>query len=724
MSGATVSELALFVLRLDPGELALGLIVLLSAAYGAARGLQLALVAGVLASPERGARLGRIEAVLSLLMPLALVRITLERAILALRRWVLRGPGKGKKDPKQDPAVSDGAAVADGAAAGDIADVDDGVDGADDDPPTSEEPPSEPPTPEEPPPPVRVATVGPSFFLAALLCGLLAGLGALVGPALGRALGLGAGVSAWQHLFLGRFRQAAWLLPLDDHPRVALVFGLAFWLVTWWTLGNLLRGLVLRSALSANHADVDTGDLPNVLPSWATAFGVVDLVRPRDAYRRWSSWVVTAASIPVGLGVLAVLGSPLAAPGQPGPKGGALAVGMVILLGWLLHLHLRGFERGPGESTAGESTAEESTDAEPESEGGDTSPVFDQPASAIPTLSPLLSDLAPDGGTAEDGLCLSTQQAEVLEAIARRGFVHLPPPPPSDELTLELDALRPTADVGASGSRVVLAPEGHGKTTLALLAAANQALVHARATLVVVRTEAAARALAERLQSWVEPSTVRWNLRCRRLGGHLTSELASDLARSIVPDIVVADLDSLVDILLATTELHEPFLRQVSLVIVDDVETFADGEATEIEARLAFRRLHLLFTRLAESAAPDVATAADPGALPALLALGTGTPPHDREWIEGLCSIETDPGPIPDEPLRHHLLAELTQHWVEVKDLAQTFGPAVVPLLRELDSRGWLVVEARPEPAAGLVGFEQRVWVRALSTALAEGAIP
>jgi hypothetical protein len=435
-----------------------------------------------------------------------------------------------------------------------------------------------------------------------------------------------------------------------------------------------------------------------------------------------------------------VLGSPIAAPGQVGPKGGALAVGVVILLGWLLHLHLRGFVREPGEPSPGTETdpavdpaadpavdpaVDPAADADADPADADAAPVFDQPASAIPTLSPLLSELVRDGGEAEGELRLSTRQAEVLDALTRQGFVHLPPPTPADELVLELDALRASAGPGAVRHRVVLAPEGHGKTTLALLAAANLALVHARATLFVVPTEAAARALAERLQAWVEPSTVRWNLRCRRLapslGGDLASTVVSDLARSIVPDLVVADLDSLVDGLLAATELHEPFLRQVGLVIVDDAEAFAEGEGAEIEARLAFRRLRLLFARLAESpasdTAPDTAPDTSADAVPALLALGTGTQPHDQQWIENLCGIDAEPVPFPADLLRNHLLAELVQHWVEVKDLVQTFGPAVVPLLRDLESGDLLVSEARPEPAGSLVGFEQRVWVRALASA-------
>src|SRR5690606_24935242 len=104
-------------------------------------------------------------------------------------------------------------------------------------------------------------------------------------------------------------------------------------------------------------------------------------------------------------------------------------------------------------------------------------------------------------------------------------------------------------------NQVVLAPEAAGKSTLALLAACNHALVHTRATLVVLRDADAADATYDAFRAALTPSTLRWNIRVRKVGG----DLANDLARGIIPDVIVCSLHGLVASILDNAELYAPF---------------------------------------------------------------------------------------------------------------------------------------------------------------------
>src|SRR5690606_22583560 len=97
-------------------------------------------------------------------------------------------------------------------------------------------------------------------------------------------------------------------------------------------------------------------------------------------------------------------------------------------------------------------------------------------------------------------------------------------------------------DILRHRNQIVLAPESAGKSTLALLAACNHALVHTRATLVVVRDQAAAEAFYTSVVDAVTPSTLRWNIRARKVG----NDLVNDLSQGIIPDVVVCSLQQLV----------------------------------------------------------------------------------------------------------------------------------------------------------------------------------
>ncbi len=175
---------------------------------------------------------------------------------------------------------------------------------------------------------------------------------------------------------------------------------------------------------------------------------------------------------------------------------------------------------------------------------------------------------------------------------------------------------------------IVLAPEDSGKTTLALLAAANQALAHSRSTLIVCRSKSQAARTFGIFRTAIEPTTLRWNLRLRQAD----RDLASDLSRAIVPDVVIVSLEELVTRVLDNAEIYAPLLRQVGLVVVDDVESFAGP--VEIHAQLAFRRLQLLFRQLIGVEQLGAANA------PLLLMLAADTMNDTAAWVRSLCSAK------------------------------------------------------------------------------------
>ncbi|HSM50803.1 MAG TPA: hypothetical protein VLA75_05320, partial [Thermoanaerobaculia bacterium] len=96
--------------------------------------------------------------------------------------------------------------------------------------------------------PILVASLGPTFLLAALVCAGVYLLGRLARPLVAAELGLSPGLSPWQVLLFGRRPELAWLLPLDRHPYVGALLALAFWLALWWTVGSGLR-LMRRATL-------------------------------------------------------------------------------------------------------------------------------------------------------------------------------------------------------------------------------------------------------------------------------------------------------------------------------------------------------------------------------------------------------------------------------------------------------------------------------------------
>ncbi|HSS76759.1 MAG TPA: hypothetical protein VLV54_08430, partial [Thermoanaerobaculia bacterium] len=453
-------------------------------------------------------------------------------------------------------------------------------------------PESTPPQPE----PLLVASLGPSYLIAGLATATLYIVALCADPFLHAQFGLSRGLSAWQFLLLGKRPDLAWYLPLERSPFLAGLGSVSFWIGSWSLAGIAVRLVLLRQLGRNLIADREN---PEVLAVWRRGGGAPFLAAPARSYLEWAIWPV-AAAVPLLLWAWFSLGGD---PYRIPP--GEMAVAALLWISWVLHLVLRGRERLPAAVEAPAPAPETRANGWPEvlahlaAERQVAAPMPWQERFAEPLLfsevdsrttgflSPLVAELLPPPHK------LTPMQRTVLTRLALQGFVHIDPPVNLKELKLSEDVLDVLED--RSGQRVrhqvVLAHEGQGKTTLALLAAANHALVHTRSTLIVVRGEAGARSLADRFRAIVEPSPLRWNVRVRHPG----ADLMNDLSQGIIPDVVICCLSDLVMTILDRTDTFAPFLRNIGLIVVDDVESFVGP--VEVHAQLAFRRLALRLGR-------------------------------------------------------------------------------------------------------------------------------
>jgi hypothetical protein len=482
------------------------------------------------------------------------------------------------------------------------------------------------------PPPLLVASLGPGFLLAGAATAALCAAALLLEPLLHRALDLSPGLSAWQVLFLGSRPELVWYLPLGRFPFLGGLLVLFFWLLVWSLLGIVVR-VAWHGHLGRNLASDRESD--EVLPFWRRWCGAPYLARPAPSFRDWGAWLAAAAVPLLAWAWLSLGGDPYRLP----PSG--FAVALILWASWTLHLVLRGEDR-PAPAPDAETAAGAAQGAgwpevldELRERWGVVAP---EPRATRPVeplgkseadpvtagvLSPLVLELLPEPRQ------LTLMQRGVLTRLALQGYVHVAPPISLQELTLG-ETLEALEDRSGQRSRnlIVLAPEGAGKSTLALLAAANHALVHTRGTLVVVRSEPAAEKLAERFRAAVEPSTLRWNVRIRRPG----SDLMTDLAQGIIPDVAVTSLHDLVTTVLDRADTFAPLLANLGLVVVDDVESFAGP--VEVHAQLAFRRLVLRLRELTGVRALGEKSA------PQVLLLGVETMHRMPEWVRSLCGVD------------------------------------------------------------------------------------
>lgn len=475
------------------------------------------------------------------------------------------------------------------------------------------------------PKPYLAATLGPSFALAGLGIAGLHVLAEASAYGIASYLGLDASTSSWQIMLLGGYPEWGAYVPLDDHPWLQALLAFALWAVLWT---NLARGVrrTMRQSLGTNL--IRQREQATTLGLWRRGFATRQLIRPSKAYRLWVMPLLLVAGLALTLNWFTL------AAGSTRPTD--FAVAWIVWLSWLIHWRLRGSmtgaategdESGAGVVAAGWQTVlddlrERLQIVEP--------PTCDPPRAIEPLPpatqqgagSPLLLELL---GT---GSALSDMQQRELERLTRLGHVHIDPVAPQGELSLGGEGGEGVREPDPElRHRLVLAPEGWGKTTLAFLAASNHALVHSLATLVIVRRKAEVQRLEETFGSHLRRSTLRWNIRLRRLG----APLLDDLAQGIVPELVICDLSSLRAELLARASRYRGFLERVGLVVLDDIESYYGP--VEVHAQLAFRRLIRLLREPLHSAEKG-----EDG--PAVLALGRDTMDRADRWVQNLCGLE------------------------------------------------------------------------------------
>jgi hypothetical protein len=478
------------------------------------------------------------------------------------------------------------------------------------------------------------ATLGPSFFLSSVITAVIYAVTKLLEPLLVMQFDLTDGAPAWQYLILGGRPEMQWYIPLERFPFLGAVLAMVAWLSVWWFIARIIR-IWHRKSLGSNLADAI--DDSSVLNAWRTWFAATRLHTTDETYDKWAFWLPIVAIPSLIWGWLMIGGTPYRMPTS------LFAVTVVLWLGWTLHLFLDGDAR--------------IIDEEPEQEPETPAPTlvtwrdvlddlrtrlqveepltFERPRKVRPLeaarrarqhglISPLLSEIRAE----EPGL--TTMQQTLLETLSLQAFVHTTPPTNIDELELGSTSESTVRDRSKDRHRnqIVLAPEGAGKTTLAMLAAANHALMHTRSTLVVLRDEAAAEAFAQRLRSRIDPSTLRWTIRVSRAG----SDLVNDLSQGITPDVLVCSLEQLTLQILDEPATYASFLENLGLVAVDDVESFCGP--VEVHAQLAFRRLDARVRemtgvrQLGEENAPFV------------LALGDDSMHDTPTWVRTLCGMD------------------------------------------------------------------------------------
>jgi hypothetical protein len=496
---------------------------------------------------------------------------------------------------------------------------------------------------------VVVASLGPSFMWAGLIVAGIYVLARLAEPLLRYQFDLTAGYPAWQYLIFGARPELEWYLPLERFPYLGALLAIGLWMTIWWWAGRIVR-IVLGTDIGSNLAE--RIEDAHVLKSWRTWFGARHLVETDASYRAWSMWLPLAA-----LPFLVWSWGTLSA--EPYRMGSSMyAVSIVLWLSWVIHLSLKGFSYIAGQ--------EDEDEDEPEPvEPKDWSDVVEdlrvrhqvkephtlepprlvepiQPAEHAPKhglISPLLREVLPGQNQPDQAqqsvAGFTHMQQTVLETLSHQAYVHVDPPTVTGEL--ELGRTSGAAIDDASGLRhrnqVVLAPDGSGKTTLAMLAACNHVLVHTRTTLVVTRDEASAGRFCELLQSTLEPSTLRWTVRARQAG----STLVNDLSQGIIPDVIVTSLHQLVVSILNEPKTYAPFLKNLGLVVVDDVESFCGP--VEIHMQLAFRRLTLRVRELLGTRQLGEAKSGKTSA-PVTLILGADSMHDTPTWVKTLCGID------------------------------------------------------------------------------------
>lgn len=458
---------------------------------------------------------------------------------------------------------------------------------------------------------------GPEWVVAGLCCIGLYLLGRALDPLLVTLLERPVWFPADRFDRVGWFewrllgRPMAWaVLPLADHPAVALVVHAAVWVVS----------LVLMRTVIAWTYDLRRLSFADARVPWFFRWvGSTTAKRPDRKFRRW-----LGRALPLLMGMHGLAGLRMAAEPTEGPAPGAWVVGGLLM--YLTSFHLLTTGRVPETPKSKDEDEDEQGDA-PEDAASLQTPLARleqaldvlRPGTTLealehrearpaetsgfpPQAAPLVREIFEETTGASR---LWSHQAAVLEHLTDVWRMESTAARSDVPRLEEEKGLGPIAVRGASTPHaLVLAPEGSGRTTLTVLAALHVFVDRGATSLVVVRDREAAATWAGSVKAALTSSSARWNVLVARAG----EDMAALLIAGRMPSIVVAALQDLEAEVLVDRRT-DAFLGRLGLVIADDLDGFTG--IAEMHLQMCMRRLWALLDSLHTAAYPAalVATA-------------------------------------------------------------------------------------------------------------------
>ncbi len=422
----------------------------------------------------------------------------------------------------------------------------------------------------------------------------------------------------------------AWpLLPLDARPALALMLHAVVWALvialTIWILRRLPGG---RDGYGKPDVEVQYDTTESEVPWFYRWVGSTTAHGADQRFKKWSRGLM-AFLVPLHLaaGMLVASAAP-AASSQPvncteriveslvlppealdqsgkasvQPAAGAWILTYYLLFFWSLHLILAG--RPPAvkeeEEEEKEDEEEEVPPPDPLAKLGEAV-IAIRPEARLEALQRVEGKEAettelPEGtGPVVNELCLGLTGGNTLYAHQREVLDHLisgwhlsSEAARGATPSLEEEVLRsPIRRRDETPHALVLAAEGSGRTTLAVLATLHMHFDRGATTLVVLSDRGAARAWADHFREALLRSAARWNVHVCVAG----DDLSAALVAGKTPSVVVADVETFEGEVLSDPR-SDAYVDRLGLVIVDDLDEMSG--VTEMHLHMAMRRLWAL----------------------------------------------------------------------------------------------------------------------------------
>lgn len=444
-----------------------------------------------------------------------------------------------------------------------------------------------------------VPSLGPSYLIASYTVIGLFVLGEWLKFPVASVLGIESYNHVWNALFFGKNIHGGLFITMRGVEPFALAFTATAWTLVWMVVAMVVR-------LSFSRALTTHGALPeeirrSKLRWWREWLGMRGLTRVDDTVLSWAWWAFTVLVL---VGVLSIF---LYAARQFPLRPETVVVGVLVILGWLLHLTLKGAQ-------AGDVEAEEEKE---EKEVNLPVPGWDafvdqlKEEFGVKSLSPIegksigrsqvarASEVEASGISSillqelQAGTGQRIEPTQMQVSVLKRLF---------EGQTPSHVGAKESSDIGIGSSSVqsyederhqlyVASAAGSGKSTLAMLAAMNHVLVHSQAVLIVASSAKDAADLAKRLRNLLDPSPLRWTIQVRLAG----DDLVHEAIKGTVPDIIVCDLEWLTLSYLGNEPQMSGFTESLGLIIVDDADAYQGAQA--VHAQLSFARLNLSLSR-------------------------------------------------------------------------------------------------------------------------------